>query len=252
MKALLSVLALLFIISCSNRRTGASFRVLPADPSYLLRSPDFKETPFPEVLSRYTNSGPSWVDLRPQMDLRIENAYYRDGASRRGLEGFLGTEIARYGVQPKGGLRLIDVESKLARRPSDQPPVQQLLPVSQARHRKYRFFYAVVFRKNGEARGSVLLGAQLLADPDSVCGGQFVHCTVFPELCTVSIEMEIVVNGAPRAVAWGSLLASVAARPRHVQLMRVYSGRLTPVEVDPSDPDALRLPLLPGDHITWD
>jgi hypothetical protein len=64
--------------------------------------------------------------------------------------------------------------------------------------------------------------------------------------------MQIVVNGAPRSVLWGSLLASVAKQPRHVQLLRHYAGRLTPVEIDASDPKALRLPLLPGDQVTWD
>jgi hypothetical protein len=36
------------------------------------------------------------MELRPQMELRIENAYYRKGMPKRGLDGFLGTEIARY------------------------------------------------------------------------------------------------------------------------------------------------------------
>ena len=260
-------LALLVLLSfgCATRRPGVSFRVVRASPEYLLRSPDLHETPFPEVLRRYNDfvPGQGWLDLRPQMELRIENAYYREGAPKHGLAGFLGTEIARYKVQPKGGLRLISLQSGVAQRPGDQPPVQELIRASQSHHRYYRFFFAIVFRQKGESRGSVLLGAasiaeldrlaaQLLTQPESICDGRSVHCTVFPEACSVAAEIEIVVNGAPRNVAWGSLLASVAARPRHIELLRIHSGRLTPVEIDPSDSNALRLPLLPGDQITWE
>ncbi len=262
MAPLLLTLALLLSASCITRYHREPFRVLQASPEYLLRSPDSKNTPFPEVLGQYTSLGQGWVDLRRQMELRIENAYYREGAPKRGLTGFLGTEIARYQVGPKTGLRLISVQSRVAQRPGDQPPVQQLIRPSQGRYRHYRFFFEVLFNRKAELRGAVLLGAgssdeldhlaaKLLTEPESVCGGQLLHCTLFPEACTVSIEIEIVVNGAPRTVLWGSLLASVATRPRHVELFRPYAGRLTPVEIDASDPKALRLPLLPGDHIYW-
>lgn len=240
------------------------FRVLRANPDYLLRSPDSNNTPFAEVLSQYNSFvfGKGWLDLRPQMELRIENAYYRDGVPKRGLAGYLGTEIARYQVRPSG-LRLVSVQSGLKERSTAYLPVQQLVRASQRHYRHYRFFYAVVFKQKGDTRGSVLLGAgsrdelnrlatQLLSDPDSVCSTRSMHCTVFPETCSVSLEIEIVVNGAPRTVPWGSLLASLAAHPRHVELLRLYSGRLTPVEIDSSDPNALRLPLLPGDHVNWD
>jgi hypothetical protein len=50
--------ALMVSPSCATRRAGALFRVLPAKPDYLLRSPDSKDIPFPEVLGRYTTVGP--------------------------------------------------------------------------------------------------------------------------------------------------------------------------------------------------
>jgi hypothetical protein len=77
--------ALVLSPSCATRRAVTSFRVLPAKPDYLLRSPDSKDTPFPEVLGRYTNVGLGWVELRPQIELRVENAYFREGAPKRGL-----------------------------------------------------------------------------------------------------------------------------------------------------------------------
>jgi len=197
------------------------------------------------------------------MELRFENAYYKEGAVKRGLTGFLGTEIARYQVRSRR-LRLMAVESVLPQRPRDQPPVQQLLPVSEMRHRFYRFFYAVVFSKRREEGGAVLLGgrsadeldrlgARLLSEPDSICNAQSSHCTVFPAACTVSVEIEIVVNGAPRTVPWGSLLASIGPKAEHFELLRrSVGGPPAPVTIDLNDPKTLRLPLMPGDQLRWE
>jgi hypothetical protein len=256
MKALLFLL-LLVSLACGRR----SFRVLPGDPEYLLRSPDSKQVPFRDVLNGYNGfvPGKDWLDLRPHMELRVENAYYQAGAPKRGLNGYLGTEIAQYQVPPGGGLHLLSVHP-MAQRPADQVPVQDLLIAAQQKHKHYRFFFEVLFK--GSARGSVLLGAASLeelnqltawlrAAPEAVCTAQSKQCTVFPEACSVSLEMDVEVNHAPRTIPWTSTLASIAAHPRSVTLLRLYAGRRAPVELDPSDPQALRLPLLPGDRIIW-
>ena len=262
MPRLLSLLVVLFTLSCATAR--APFRVVPGQPSYLLRSPDSKETPFPDIPARYTTAPYGWVDLRPRMGLRVQNAYFHEGAQKRTVDEFIGTEAAEYGVAGNGSLRLVSLEAKLPAHPQDQPPVQQLLSGTLARYRYHRYFYQTVYSKvKGEESGAVLLGARsaselaalaarVATDPDSVCGGQTARCTVFPELCSVSVQMEIVVNGEPRRVLWGSSLGAVAVRPKTVQLLRMYAGRPTPVEVDVSDPNALRLPLLPGDRLTWE
>lgn len=227
-------LCLLSSISCARRQHLGPVPVPPPDRNY--------------------------VDLRPQEELRVENAYYKKGASRQGLQGFLGTEIARYKVRSKG-LRLISVQS-MKNRPVEQLPVQRLISAPKKRYRNYRFFFEIVFKQNSHRQGSVLLGANSqaeidrltsqLARPEAVCNDRSTHCTVFPEACSVSIEMNIVVNGKPRTVFWGSVLASVVESPRHLELLRLSAGRLLPVEIDSQDPNALRLPLLPGDHINWE
>lgn len=253
----LSSFLLVILAGCANPRP---YRVLPGVPNYRLRYPDSKETSFPDVLSRYTEVGRGWVDLRPHMVLRIESAYYRDGAPQRGLAGYLGTEVAHFRAVSKAGLQLGEVKP-LPQRPPNQPPVQQLLPSAQTRYRNHRFFNAVTFR-GGDTRGSVLLGAnstkeletlsqRLIADPDSVCAAGSIHCTVFPSATSVSLEMEIVVNGMPGTVLWGSLLANIAAHPKRVEVQRAYGHSRRPIEIDPSDPNALRLPLLPDDRIDW-
>jgi hypothetical protein len=263
MRTVLLILATLVSVSCVSRRAPETFRVLPAKPEYLLRDPAATETPFPEVLNRFTPLASAWVELRAEMELRVENAYYREGSTRRRLADFLGTQIAHYQVRRNGSLKFLVVESGVKEQPAGQPPVQSLVSASQTRYRYHRFFYEILLNRKSELRGAVLLGAssaaeldrfaaQLFADPLSVCNAGSPQCSVFPETCTASLEIEIVVNGAPRTVLWGSFLAGVVPRPRHVGVLRSYRGRLVPVEIDPSDPNALRLPLLPGDHIQFD
>ena len=203
--------------------------------------------------------GQNWVNLGPLMGIQIENAYYQNGMPARGLEGFLGTEIARYAVTARG-LQLVSVHS-MEQLPEGAVPVQKLISPQQTKFRYYRLYFEIMF-PSGNAHGSVLLGAnsadeleQLssqLSHPETVCNRNSTHCTVFPEVCSVSVEMKIVVNGKSETVIWGSSLASViAGKPQHLEMKRLYAGRLTPVKIDGGDPDALRLPLLPGDHVSW-
>jgi len=251
------------LCSCATPHARGSFRVLPAEPTYVIRSPEAIETPFPEVLSRYSDVGPpqGWL-LHPYTGLRVENAYYREGAPKHGIAGFLGTETAVYRVRG-GGLQLISVGSEVARRPADQLPVQDLIGPVRQHYRYYRYFFQIVFRQKSDTRGAVLLGADsldelnrlaagLLDDPDAVCGGPSRHCAAFPEACTVPLQIEVSVNGMRRVVGWGSALGSVAVHPRTLKLSRIDNGTLAPVEVDAADPNTLRLPLLPGDRIEWE
>ena len=249
-------------VSCAARRAATAFRVLPGRPDYLLVSPDAKETPFPEVLSRYTNLGPGWVELRPLTQVRVENAYFREGAPKHGLANFLGTEIVRYQVLATGALKEISFDSRLAQRPPDQPPVQQLVSESQKIYHCHRLFYQVLLSKKSNVRSAVLLGAEseeeidqstarLLTEPETLCVDGSTQCTVFPEACTVSLEIELVVNGRHRTVLWGSDLTEFAKSHPNVALFRLYRDRLEPVEMDSHYREALRVPLLPGDVIRW-
>ncbi|MGA7413598.1 MAG: hypothetical protein WBW33_24195 [Bryobacteraceae bacterium] len=236
--------------------------MLPRTPYYVLQSPDRQETPLPDVLRDYNGFEPGggWMDLRPQMDVEVENAYYQKGASRRGLKGFLGTEVARYEVTPQG-LRLLSVRP-MEDRPAGDPAVQSLIAPDTESFRFYRLYFEIVFARKDNAHGSVLLAANSpeelerlsaqLRNPETVCTEDSTRCTVFPEACSVSVEIKIVVNAKPQVIVWGRLLSSVVTdHPAHVEVKRLYRGRLTAVKLDPHDTNALRLPLLPGDQITW-
>jgi hypothetical protein len=76
--------------------------------------------------------------------------------------------------------------------------------------RYYRFYFEIVLKRNSGSHGSVLLGANSkeeldrlsaqLNQTEAVCNAASIHCAVFPEACSVSVEMKIVVNGKLRIV----------------------------------------------------
>ncbi len=262
MRTVSTLLALLFLAACAHHGAPGAFRVIPANPEYRLRSPDSRETLFSNVLNQFTPLSSTWVELRPGMELSMEMAYYREGSGRRTFADFLGTGTAHYQVRSNGSLRLVSTQSALKERPSDQTRIETLVAAAQARDRFHRFFYEILLNRKAELRGAILLSAestvdldrltgQLLSDPAALCKSRPRQCTIFPETCTVSLEIEIVVNGEPRTVLWGSSLSSIASKPQQLELMRPDRGRLAPVKLDLSDPSALRLPLLPGDHVDW-
>src|SRR5439155_13521116 len=84
---------------------------------------------------------------------------------------------------------------------------------------------------------------QLMSEPESVCGDAFSQCTIFPEACTVSLEIAVLAKGARRTGSWGSTLADFSGNHRRVELFRHYQNELAPVEVDTRDHEALRVPL---------
>ena len=135
------------------------------------------------------NSG--WVDLLPGEELRIQNAYYRTGR-------YVGTETAQYRVREVRGLDLVSAQP-LAVRPPSEIPARDLIPLRERNQRRYRYFYAVVFRKNADTQGSALLGAGSMAEldrltdllrtrPESVCGSRSPHRALFPKTSTVALE----------------------------------------------------------------
>jgi hypothetical protein len=256
------VLVCLLGLACSARR--GSFSVLRDDAQYLLQSPRSVSTPLGSSLRDYgfANEDGS-VNLRPGVQLRVENAYYEKGLPRRGLTGFLGTETVRYELR-RNGLRQIDFRSALAARPDDQPTAAALIAPAQMRLPFHRLFFAVPFRRAGQASGAVLLSARraadldrlaarLRADPDLACADN-AACTIFPEACTAAPEIEVFANGAPRAVIWGNTIQNVffpGTPPANLAIHRLFENKLVPVVFDASDPLTLRTPLFPGDRLTW-
>jgi hypothetical protein len=204
-------------------------------------------------------STPDFLDLRKSIVLKVENAYWAEGADKKGLEGYIGTQSARASTMPNGNLNVIPAGSTTKTAlPRDQPPVEQLLPTGMRRQRFYRFYFAVTFARASRPNLPVLLYGRSMAEveqltarlktaPDEVCGSKATHCTVFPSTCTVSVEMEIIVNGEPKIVSWGSTVTNVTGGRLATRVERTIEGTSRKLEnVN------LRTPLQPGDRIMWE
>jgi hypothetical protein len=259
----LTIASLCLIVCAAGCMIRPHFVVRRGDPSYRLEAPDHHEIPFSDILQNYDGYQPghAWIDLRPLMELRIENAYYEPGAARTGLTGYLGTEVAQYLVA-RHNLQLLAVRP-MAQRPSRDQPVQDLISPQNTRFAYYRLYYEIVFARSSQSHGSVLLGADsmpeiehlasALAHPENVCYPGAPHCIVFPEACSVSVEMKIIANGKAQSVVWGTVLGSLIKDGMHgVRMKRLRGSQPVPVQIDGRDPKALLLPLLPGDEIYWD
>lgn len=258
---ILVVLAIVPALVCTCRRQ-LRFQVVPSTPQYLLRFPDLVETPLQEILEPFQNMSEGWVELSAPMELRVERAYFSDPAQRT-IANYVGTEAARYAVLPGGELRLLSLESLPASERSGEPAVDELITASERRRPHHRLFLQVLFDQGGEAQRAILLSAEsrgamerltmeLLRDPESVCSKGSSSCTVFPVETTAAPDIPIVVDGEARSVPWTTRLATIAGGTRSITMRRVHNGVLTPVELDPSDPESLALFLLPGDDIRRD
>lgn len=211
-------------------------------------------------------SAPSWVELQPGMELTVEGAYYREGSPKISFADYLGAETASYEVAAGGTLRLTSISSFVTEQPGkmqprDQPAVQTLVRPRNLSFRYHRLFFQVVMSRMGTTRPAVLLGArsssaldgitrQFLSGKDSLCDATpSDQCTSFPAMCTASLKIGITVNGAARKVVWGTTLAAVVSHPSKIVVKRLINGRMWLVQIDLSDPDAIRTPLLHGDEI---
>lgn len=253
--ATLTILLTIFA-GCRTR-----YVVVPASPQYLLKWPDGKKRTFPDTTSGFSSAFDGWVDLGADMALKLEKAYFMPPESRR-LQDYLGLETAEYRHDSPGSLRQRDY-SPLRDRPSTQLPVTSALPADQLRCQYHRFFFQVVASKDsGPARAVLLSGDSksiivtatdrlLRGDGCPDTGQARAYCTAIPELISASISFTVAANGKPLVVSWGSTVASIVDPKGPVKLSRVFRGRMVPIKLDRHDPKALRLPLLPGDALTF-
>ena len=247
-------------ISCGARRPG-QFESLPGKPFYRLRSPARIETPYPEVLAAHGDVKEGWVDLTGGMTIQIEKAVFADPQGPRNLSNFVGLESARFAVTDTGRLKNMAIQ-ELPNRPAHEEPIRELVGTRFQRQRYHRLYFQIVFdRRSGDAPAVVLgadtrealrqLGDKLTANARAVCGQGSVHCIVIPPNTTTSLQFEIFVNGKPSFVSWGTSVKGVVGTRTSFEMQRKFGGRSVPVRIDAQDPEALRLPILPGDRFDW-
>lgn len=242
---------MVLVQGCAARRP---FTLLPG----VLRAPDGVETPVGETLAGFYNQREGWVDLQPGMTLKLERAYFKSATLPRRLENYVGLETALFRVGARRNLARVEL-SELPQRPGDQAGVATLLREQQLRLRAQRLYFQVALDKKSGTSSAVLLSArshaELLRVPDLslLCGGSKSEalCQVFPEGNSVSLAIDVTVNGVHKSLLWGSNLGSVVGAATQFKLQRYYKGKLTEVQLDPAHAETRRLPLFPRDVIQY-
>ena len=247
---------LLFALTSCVARHPPAFRVLPGTPEYSLEAPDASRTGFSRILGQYAGADLGWADLREKMSLQIDQAYFREGAESEDIRSYLGLESVRYAKTAAGPLREAEDSPPLAMRSPSQPAARELLPAAQRDLPHHRLYYQLLINETDDRRAAVLLSApsretlqQLAADPVASCRQEPAACTIFPEHCSVSLQLEIEVDGKKMNVPWGTRLSLIVKGATEPRLYRSTGTRHERVELDPADPKALGIPLLPGDRV---
>ncbi len=259
-RQLSTIVAIFSVLSGCNAR----YLVLPSNPHYLLRSPDGRTRFFPDTTADFSDAFGGWVDLSTGMSLQLARAYFEPPESRR-IQDYVGLERLQFQIDSKSGaLRQLEYRP-LSTRPSGQPSVASAIPTTQLVLRHHRLFFQVVLSTDSGPARAVLLsgdssqsiatfGEGLMRRTGAGCTGAEqleVRCTPIPDLTTASVLFDVVANDKPLTVTWGSTIAGVVGAARPVKLWRNYRHRPTPVKLDANDSNALRLPLLPGDVLTF-
>jgi hypothetical protein len=255
-------LAVLVLLSMLLSGCRAHYSVLPSAPYYRLNSPDGRSSAFPDSANDFGNVLDGWIDLGPAMSLKLEKAYFLLPESRR-IQDYLGLESAHYVYETTGALRLREYLA-LKERPVGEVPVSSVLPRDQLAAQHHRFFFQIVLSKEFGAARAVLLSGNskdsvanaarrlLRGEGCAVSVPAQSYCTAMPDTISASLAFEIKANGKALVVPWGSSVANVVRSAKGVKVSRRFRGKLVPVQMDPLDPAALRLPLWPGDSLTFE
>lgn len=260
-RQLASIVAILAVLAGCSART-ARYIVIPSKPHYLLRYPDGKTRAFPDTTASLSNAFEGWIDLGSGMTLTLERTYFEPPESRR-IQDYIGLETIQFRAETTGGpLRQIEYRP-LESRPRDEPSLRSAIPGGQLVCRYHRlFFQTVVDKESGPARAvlvsassqseSVALSKDLirgLGCETSLRPG--LYCSAIPNGTTASVFFDVIVNGKATSVAWGSTVAQLVGAKRPIRVWRKNRSRMAPVIFESADPEALRLPLLPGDVLIF-
>jgi hypothetical protein len=143
--------------------------------------------------------------------------------------------------------------------PADQPGVRELVPADFRRYRRYRYYFSIVFTRQGRTGGAVLLAADsdremdalgrgMATAPDETCPAKARNCIVFPNTSTASVLIGVTVNGEPRWINGGLRASALNARATRVAIAR--NGAV--IRLDPAMREWFITTLLPGDVVTID
>jgi hypothetical protein len=218
---------------------------------------------------RYAYGAGGYVDLAPEMQLRIERVFLGAAGDYRG------TMITTYGVtadaQRQAKLNLLGVDNKRLANPDllDMSLVERFAAAP-----RLRLFLQDLVVNGNDKTPAILIGTtsdgdlkavteKIESDPKITCAGlrrAQVTCAFFDGSVTVSPMIQVALNGVRTYVPIGSKLYFVLphvdalqrdALLKKVRLQRLFQGKLTPVEFARTEDVVSQLLLVDGDKISW-
>lgn len=223
------------------------------------------------------------LDLKAGVRFKIQRAHFNspppeDG--KRSITDLTGISTVYYEARTDGRQRTVFGRPLVE---YDSPKLKDALAkgwedLDFARHARpqilYRLFFLTSYARNGLRRTALVLGTpsialmesmhkQLTANPAIACDeltrGTSSTCVSFEGDVTVSAEVEVTINGARTFLEWNTSVKSVmgkvpgAQQPgRSIRLLRIYDGRVLPVEADPKLGVQLEnTVLIAGDELSW-
>ena len=218
------------------------------------------------------NRWKGYVDLRPGLNLGIQWALSRGGEAWGTSLEDLDVGMRRYSVQARpgeSGVRLVRGAESVSNGEDPGPRVPDL---AGSRMAHYRLFFLTKYLKiAGEPeRHAVIVGAPRLADlreysakfledADLTCQGKLTRtapeCIAVDKRISFLPEIQVTINGEAAHFTIGTDLRSVLFRRRALgkryTLERRYGAGWRKVAFPAGDTEALRVPLLDGDRVSY-
>ena len=215
----------------------------------------------------------SAVNLKFDLRLKIERAYFRGGSGGDSVKNYLGISDALFDVttDDEGSLRFRQAHSiqyspaSLADSNNEGSRDLAILDLKPQGHYRLLFYtHQVPTDRNFSA---ALIGAQDLAlldqfeqamraDSGASCSTsthEDVQCLEFRGFVTVSVQIPVELNEKPQFVDWGTKVKSLvpAKAQKHLKIQRQFQNSYFPIQFDRADPSILDLTLVGADRLSW-
>jgi len=229
---------------------------------------------------RYGYGPGGYVDLAPDMQVRIERDFYRSNHGEQTRpEDYRGTTITTYAVTASGEeevkLALLGVEKKSpGGNALDATSLDTKLASQFSASSRLRLFLQGLVVSGNAKTPAILIGAlrqndlsavttAIETNPQIACADLIrwrVTCVLFRGPVTVSPMLHVTVNGASSYIPVGSKLWIVlpyatgdkeAKLLRTVRLQRLFRGKVTQVLFARNQEEVSQLLLIGGDRISW-
>jgi hypothetical protein len=215
----------------------------------------------------------SGVNLRPNLRLKVERAYFRSGEGGDSVKNYLGVSNVQFDVtsDTEDTVRFQQLHAiqyspdSLSQTDHEGSRDLAILNLKPLKHYRVLFYtHQVPTDRNFSA---ALIGANetatldsferaMRADPDAACTSpnhDGVECFEFRGFVTVSVQIPIDLNGKPQFIDWGTKVKAVVPvkAQKSFKIQRQFAGSYYDLKFRPGDDSILDLTLVGGDRLTW-